>query len=188
MNKENMNKEKTKTEMMDKETIKRILKERAIKLAEKPKTEDEYYSSISVLVFALADEKYGVELDFIKEVIPLKELTILPQAPEYVMGITNVRGKITSIIDLKKFFNLPEKGITNLNKVIILKHGEMEFGILADNILGIEDIMEKDLQTDISTFKGLLKDYLRGVTKERIIVINAEFLLTDRNLVVNELF
>ena len=77
------------------------LKKRAKKLA-KPlviKTEEE---EITVIEFSMAFENYGIEYNYIREIFPLKEIVPIPCTPEFVLGITNIRGQIISVIDLKK--------------------------------------------------------------------------------------
>jgi purine-binding chemotaxis protein CheW len=88
-----------------------ILKARAQALAAEKKDETAQKEFIEIVVFRLASETYGIENSFIREVYPLKDYTPLPGTPPYVLGIVNVRGQIISIIDLKKLFNLPEKGL-----------------------------------------------------------------------------
>ena len=134
----------------------------------------------------LAYERYGVELKYVREVYPLTELTPIPGIPSFVLGIINVRGEILSVIDIKKFFDLPEKGLTDLNKVIILHSPEMEFGVLADSIIGVHSILLNELQTSLPTLTGIREEYLKGVTKERKVILDAERLLTDKGIIVNE--
>lgn len=162
-----------------------LLKARAIALAKKPekKDSDEY---IEVVEFQLAHEKYAIQSAFISEVYPLKELTPVPCTPQFVAGIINVRGKIISVIDIKKFFELPGKGITDLNKVIIIHNGLLEFGILADAVLGATQIPLRDIQPSLPTLTGIRAEYLRGVTKEGLVVLDAEKILSDKKIVVHE--
>ena len=117
-----------------------ILKARAKTLAREPEREETAEAYLEVVEFALAYEKYAIETAYIREIYPLKEFTPLPCTPPYVFGIINVRGQILSVIDIKKLFNLPDKGLGELNKVIILHLGDMEFGILADKIIGTRSI------------------------------------------------
>jgi len=107
--------------------------------------------------------------------------------PAYIFGVINVRGQIIPVIDLKKLFNLPEQGLTELNKVIILHNDQMEFGILADLVHGTFGIEADEIIKAPHTLKGIGQEYLLGVTKERLIVLNAEKLLTDKNMVVNDI-
>ncbi|MBI4639963.1 MAG: chemotaxis protein CheW [Candidatus Tectomicrobia bacterium] len=168
------------------EERKKILKARAQALAQEPKEEEAAEESLEVIEFLLAYERYGIESSSIREVYPLKELTPLPCTPPFVLGIINVRGQILSIIDIKKLFGLPENGLTNLNKVIIVRTDDMELGILADAILGIRSISLEDIQPALPTLTGIHAEYLRGVTKERLVVLDVEKILSDKKIIVHE--
>ena len=134
----------------------------------------------------MAYERYGIESTYVSEVYPLKDLTPLPCTPAFVLGIINVRGQIISVLDLKKFFDLPEKGLTDLNKVIILRNEEMEFGILADVILGVVNVPLSYLQPTLPTLTGIREEYLKGITGERLVILDAGKLLSSRKIVVHE--
>ena len=103
-----------------------------------------------------------------------------------MLGIVNLRGEILSVIDIKKFFDLPEKGLTDLNKVIVLESEDMVFGIVADAISGVRRILRTDIQPSLPTLTGIREDYLQGVTDERVVVLDAGKLLHDEKLIVNE--
>lgn len=165
--------------------IRTILKTRARVLAREPEDPDKNGESINVLEFRLASENYAVELSFIQEVYPLRTLTTLPGTPPFVLGIVNVRGQVYSVIDIKKFFELPDKGLGDLNKVILVQHNGVEFGILADVITGVNSILLKDIQPPLPTLTGIRQEYLKGITRDQLIVLDAEKLLTDKTLIVN---
>ncbi|HEY5581789.1 MAG TPA: chemotaxis protein CheW, partial [Rhodoferax sp.] len=141
---------------------------------------------IEVVEFILAHERYAVASEYVREVYPLEELTPLPCTPAFVLGIVNLRGEILSVIDLKKFFDLPAKGLTDLNKVIVLESEDRVFGILADAISGVRRILRSDIQPSLPTLTGIREDYLQGVTAERVVILDAEKLLTDEKLIVQE--
>jgi len=162
-----------------------ILRERASILAQ-PTEQDETEETIEVVTMLLAYETYGIETAYVREVYPLKELTPLPCTPPFVAGIVNVRGQVMSVIDLKKLFELPAQGITDLNKVVILSDGDMEFGILADAILGVQDISLEGFQTKLPTLTGIREDYLKGITAERLVVLDAAKMLHHDGIVVHE--
>jgi purine-binding chemotaxis protein CheW len=164
----------------------RILKERAKALAVEPEEKETARQHIEILEFLLAYEKYGVETRHIREVFPMKELTPVPCTPPFVLGIINVRGQIISVIDIKRLFDLPEKGLTDLNKVIILRDKEMEFGILADVILGVVKLPLSHLQAALPTLTGIREEYLRGITGDRLVILDAGRLLIDKKVIVHE--
>jgi purine-binding chemotaxis protein CheW len=168
------------------EETKEILRARARVLAQEPAQARPDEELLEFVQFMLAYERYGVETSFVREVYPLKELTPLPGVPPFVLGIINVRGKILSVLDLKKFFDLPDKGLTDLNKVIVLHTDNMEFGVLADVILGVKTISANALQPALPTHTGIREEYLRGLTPDRAVILDAQKLLTDDRMVVRE--
>lgn len=168
------------------EETQRILKARAQVLAREPEPAEAADEHIEVVEFLLAHERYALESRYVREVYPLENLTPLPCTPAFVLGIVNLRGEILSVIDLKKFFELPEQGLTDLNKVIVLQSGNMLFGVLADAILGVRSIARTKIQSSLPTLTGIRADYLTGVTKERVAILDAAKLLSDRKLVVQE--
>lgn len=139
-----------------------------------------------VLEFILAQEHYAIESAWVSEVVPLRELTPLPGLPAFVLGIIHLRGQVVSVLDLKKFFDLPDKGLTDLNKVIVLSDGTMRFAILADLILGVRSLLLADLQPPLATLTDIRADYLMGVTRQREVVLDGRKLLSDPAIVVNE--
>ena len=165
---------------------KRVLEERARVLAREPARAEVADEWIEVVEFILAHERYAVASEHVREVYPLEDITPLPCTPAFVLGIVNLRGEILSVIDIKKFFDLPEKGLTDLNKVIVLESEDMAFGIVADAISGVRHIRRSGIQPALPTLTGIREDYLQGVTAERVVVLDAGKLLADEKLVVNE--
>jgi purine-binding chemotaxis protein CheW len=163
-----------------------ILRARARALAHEPEWERVTRGALEVVEFLLAYEAYGIEPRYVREVYPLKELTPLPCTPPFVRGIINVRGQILSVIDLKKFFDLPEKGLTDLNQVILVQGDTMAFGILADAILGVRSIPLESIQPSLPTLTGIRAAHLKGVTRERLVILDAAKLLGDPTLIVFE--
>lgn len=165
---------------------KRILKQRAKALAREPEMEEETQDYIEVVEFLLANEKYGIESSYVREVYPLTEIALVPCTPSFLLGVINVRGQILSVIDIKKFFDLPEKGLGDLNKVIIIRNEKMEFGILADVILGTLSIPLNELQVSLPTLTDIRAKYLKGVAKERVTILDAEKILGDAKIIVHQ--
>jgi purine-binding chemotaxis protein CheW len=170
----------------DAEETKRVLKVRARALARKPAQAEAAGEHIEIVEFVLAYERYAVETRYVREVYPLENLTPLPCTPAFVLGVVNLRGEILSVIDLKKFFELPEKGLTDLNKVIVLQSEDMLFGILADAVAGVRRVSVAQIQPSLPTLTGVREAYLKGVTAERTVILDAEKLLADERIVVQE--
>jgi len=178
--------EKTLSMELSEQEAKRILRERAIKLARRPESESRVGETIEILVFELSTETYGIEIEYIKEVFQLKSITTLPLTPGFIVGIMNVRGEILSIIDLKKFLELPGTPLSDLNKVVVLKKGLTSFGILADKIVGVRGVPLDGLVTSLPTLTGFREEYLKGITNERMYILDANKVLCDDKLKISE--
>ncbi len=163
-----------------------ILRERAKALARVPERQDMARQRIDVVEFRLADETYAIEAAFVVEVFPLVDLTPLPGTPPFVSGIVTVRGRILSVVDIRRLFDLPEKGLTDLHQVIIVRGGDMELGILADEVTGMRSIFQDEIGPPLPTLAGIRAEYLRGVTKEALIVLDAGKMLSDPRIIVRE--
>jgi purine-binding chemotaxis protein CheW len=89
-------------------------------------------------------------------------------------------------VDIRRFFGLPQRGLADLDKVVVLAEGAMEFAVLADAVPGARAVRVDSLQAGISTFTGIRQAYLLGVGTDGLIVLDALKLLRDRSLVVDE--
>lgn len=171
---------------MNDEDKKQILRTRAQALAKEPVKEDPSAEYFEVIEFLLGHERYGIETRYIREVYPLRDLTPLPCTPPFVAGIVNLRGEIISLIDLKVFFELPEKELTDLNKVVVLQNSDVEFGILADEVSGVRRLPAAKVQQSLPTLTDIRAEYLKGVTEDMLIILDAEKILSDKKIIVHE--
>jgi purine-binding chemotaxis protein CheW len=163
-----------------------ILHARARALACPPVQAPAADSLLDVLEFRLAQERYAMETRHVREVVPLKNLTPLPGTPPFVQGIVNVRGQILPVFDLKELFDLPGQGLTDLHCIVLVRGHGLEFGLLADAIVGVRTIPVDSLQASLPTLTGVRGDYLKGVTAERLVVLDLDRILADPKLIVHE--
>lgn len=164
-----------------------ILRERARLLArEKNSKLLPSQSQSEVVEFMLASEHYAIEIGYVREIQPLYDLTALPCTPPFVLGLANVRGQILSVIDIKKLFDLPEKGLTDLHKIICVRANQVDVGILADSILGVRWIGLNEIQSSLPTLTGMRAEYLKGVTKDSLVVLDVAKIMADQKLVVDQ--
>lgn len=169
----------------DGEKSREILLARAAELARVP-TEEAAGEQLECLEFLLSGERYAIELHYISQALPLADFTPLFCTPPFVLGITNLRGKIISIVDLRRFFELPEPGLCDLNRVMVVGDGRLEFGLLADGIVGVVSVPVRDLLPAPSGLTGVREEFLTGVTADRLAVLDLGRILSDRRMVVHE--
>ncbi|PTR05313.1 CheW protein [Nitrosospira sp. Nsp5] len=168
------------------EETQRILRARALALAQESTLDETLDEDIEVMEFTLAYEQYAIETRYVRQVAALENLTPLPCTPAFLLGIVNLRGAILPVIDLRKLFELPERGLTDLHRIIVLQSGKILFGILADTVTSVRRILLADLQPSLPTLTGVRRTYLAGITPERLVVLDAEKLLMDESINVQD--
>jgi purine-binding chemotaxis protein CheW len=168
------------------EEERRILKDRARELAREPASDAAAGETLDAVEFDLAGERYAFPLAQVREVSLLRELTPVPCTPPFVLGIINLRGEICTVIDLKKFFDLPDAGLTELNKIILIRHDGPQLGILADAIRGVRRLRWSDLQPALPTLTDRRAAYLQGITSDRMVVLDAAKILSDPRILVED--
>jgi purine-binding chemotaxis protein CheW len=162
-----------------------ILKERAKAIAVKLKLTRHSTEGTAIVEFSLFPEKYAIEARYIREVLTIKQITSIPGTPDYVMGVINCRGKIISVINLKVLLGLKEKGLTEMNKALLLASDEMEFGLIVDSIIGSTEIMDEQLASPPLTLSSRGAEFLSGITNTGSILLDAERMLASEQLIVN---
>ncbi|MDD0843533.1 chemotaxis protein CheW [Pseudomonas sp. Gutcm_11s] len=143
-------------------------------------------SLIEVLCFTLGEEVYAVESRYVVAALPLPQFTPLPGTPPFVLGIVGVRGHIVSVLDLRVFFELPIEGLSDKNYLVVLRSPDMEFGLLADRIRGIEQLRRDSLQSELANLTGIRARYLLGVTPDQKTVLDGARLLADPDLQIRD--
>ena len=172
-------------ETMPEREIQAVLEHRAQALA-RPKEESKKAQIVDVLFFRLVYKEYAMEMKYIREVVLSSEITPVPGTPDYISGICAVRGEIISLVDPRIFFNIPERGLTDLNRVIIITDGRTTFGMLADYITGLGTIPLDDLKPVGPGLTSINSRYLQGITSESLILLDAAALLSDEKMIVDD--
>jgi purine-binding chemotaxis protein CheW len=161
-----------------------ILKSRAKELARPLETEDSGVQLVEIVEFTLGHEHYAFPSSLVREVFHLTEVTALPSLPPFVLGVTNVRGRILSVIDIRRLLDFGDTGLSNLSRAIILSGAGMELAVLADEVVGVYASDADKWQSKLPTLVGKREHYLWGVTNDRVVVLDAKKLLESEDLLV----
>lgn len=164
-----------------------ILRARAKQLSQvEVSTSPTKSKSIEVLEFNISTETYAIESIYIREVHPIKEYTPLSCVPAFIVGLISVRRKVLSVIDLCYFFDLPKTTEIIGKKVIILEQGDMEFCILTEAVTKISLIPLSEIQPPLPTLTAIRQEFLKGITHDGRIILDAQKLFDNKQLIVNE--
>jgi purine-binding chemotaxis protein CheW len=180
-----MSEQADKSDAMRAERNRAILRRRARELA-RENLKDANQEFLPVIQFHLANEAYAIESSWVSEILPLTAFTPLPGAPPFLLGITSVRGAIIPIIDLKKFFALPSDGLTDLNRILVIRAAGLEFALLADTVGSLRLVPVQEFQPPLTTLTGVPCSYLTGVTGEGLVLLDIAELIADKRLIIGE--
>jgi purine-binding chemotaxis protein CheW len=125
------------------------------------------------LTFALGMEEYGIEILKVREIIGLMDITTVPQTPDYMKGVINLRGKVIPVIDLRLKFSMQEDEHTQETCVIVVEVNNTQIGIIVDSVSEVLDIKSTEIEEAPSFGQGIDTDFIMGMgkTKEKIIIL-----------------
>jgi purine-binding chemotaxis protein CheW len=162
-----------------------VLEARALELARLEEAPTAGAAS-DMLVFQVAWENYALDMSAVREVYPLRDLTAIPCTPAFILGVVNVRGELCPVIDLKRLLGLPARGLSNATAVVILENRELEIGVVADVVVGVQAIEAASIAAAPGLLAGIHAAFLRGVAPGPIAVLDADRLLGHPDLVVDQ--
>jgi purine-binding chemotaxis protein CheW len=134
------------------------------------------------VVFKLGDEKYGVDILNVSTISEYLEITRVPDAPNYVQGMINLRGDIIPVINLKRRFNIPETDISDETRIIIYTIDGVAIGFLVDEASQVLRVDDKDIEETPAILRGADREYISGVGKynnQIIILLDFSKILSD---------
>jgi len=136
--------------------------------------------------FTLSDTLMGIPLSSGLEIGHLPDITPLPNLPDWVLGISNIRGDIISIIDFKGFFGWPSRGPERGNRFIVVHNEDMKVGIMVDGIMGILTLDRIDTDIRDSPFeREEISLYIAGFViseKQPLYILDTDKLLSSQRM------
>ncbi len=125
------------------------------------------------LTFQLGEEAFGLEILKVREIIGLIEITEVPRTPDHVKGVINLRGKVIPVVDLRSQFAMDEVEATDASCIIVASVGDLEIGVLVDEVSEVLDIDREAIAAAPSFGDGVDTDFILGMGKveDRVIIL-----------------
>ena len=134
------------------------------------------------VTFRLENEKYGINVMQVQEVLRVSEIAPVPGAPSYVLGIINLRGNVVTVIDTRSRFGLPSAATDDSSRVVIIESEEQVVGILVDSVAEVVDLHSSDIETAPNVGTEESAKFIQGVAShdgELLILVDLNKLLSD---------
>lgn len=126
-----------------------------------------------LVVFDLANEHYGVEIAAVEGIIKMQAITVVPRAPQFVEGVTNLRGKVLPVIDLRKRFGLPPAEGSQDMRIVVVEMSGLTVGIIVDAVNEVLRVSEDAIEPPSPIVATVDSAFIRGIAKvgERLVIL-----------------
>lgn len=135
------------------------------------------------VTFRLGEENYGVNVMQVQEVLRVSEIAPVPGAPDYVLGIINLRGNVVSVLDTRCRFGLPDHATDDASRIIIIELDAQTIGILVDSVAEVEDVRSGEVDSAPAVGNEDAARYIGGVVSRKdglLILVDVQRLLNEQ--------
>jgi purine-binding chemotaxis protein CheW len=167
------------------EDITRVLEERARALARSSEENESSGETIGMVVLAVGDERYGVEVQEVQEIEPLDKITPIPGTPAFWTGVVNLRGSMYPVLDIERYLGLPTSEGTESPKVALVSRNGLSVGLLVDEVPEIRQVSVSEIGPPVADGSSKA-EVVRGVTPDMLSILDLEALLSDPALVIED--
>lgn len=133
-----------------------------------------------LVVFRLGSEEYGVDILQVQEIKRMLDITRVPQAPDFIEGVINLRGQIIPVLDLRRRFAFPAAERTADTRIIVVNIGELIIGLIVDTVLEVISLSKEAISPAPALVTGIDNDFLSGIGdlgERLLIILNLEKIL-----------
>ena len=144
--------------------------------------EDNDDTIVQWVTFHLENEKYGIKVMQVQEVLRMTEIAPVPGAPHYVLGIINLRGNVVTVIDTRRRFGLTDVENDDETRIVIVESNNNVVGILVDSVAEVVDLKVSEIETAPNVGNDESSKYIQGVSSrenELLILVDVNKLLSD---------
>ncbi|MCD4845524.1 MAG: chemotaxis protein CheW [Methanosarcinales archaeon] len=121
---------------------------------------------MQLVVYHLGDEEYGVEVGQVREIIRMETVTIIPKAPFYIEGVINLRGQVTTVVNMRTKFGLEDIEADQHTRIIVAELGDLIVGMTVDSVTEVMRVSRSSIEpTPSIVTSGVDSDCLKGVCK-----------------------
>ncbi|HHJ3173037.1 TPA: chemotaxis protein CheW [Vibrio parahaemolyticus] len=134
------------------------------------------------VTFQLEEETYGINVMQVREVLRYTDIAPVPGAPDYVLGIINLRGNVVTVIDTRSRFGLMEGEVTDNTRIIVIESERQVIGILVDSVAEVVYLRSSEIDTTPSVGTDESAKFIQGVSNrdgKLLILVDLNKLLTD---------
>ena len=129
--------------------------------------------TFQVVSFQLGKEEYGVDIMVVQEIILLGNITHVPEVPEYILGVINLRGNVIPILNLRKRFGLEEVDSTDETRIVVINYEGRTVGIVVDSVSEVLRLTNEQISPAPASLSGGERDYITSLARlgEKLLIL-----------------
>jgi len=138
-----------------------------------------------VIVFQLKDQQFGVDIQQVRSIEKLQEITKIPNTSDFIKGVINLRSEVIAIIDLRERLNINETDFTDHTRILIVSINEMQIGLIVDSATDVLDIDPSVIDPSPEIVGEIDVTYVKGVAKlenRLLILLDLERVLSFKEI------
>jgi purine-binding chemotaxis protein CheW len=126
-----------------------------------------------LVIFELAEESFGLNIADVESIVKMQDITIVPHAPDFVQGVTNLRGTVLPVIDLRKRFGLPEVAFTPDTRIVVVDINGVKVGIIVDAVAEVLRVSDEEIEPPSPFVTTAASAFITGIAKidSRLIIL-----------------
>ncbi|NPV87449.1 MAG: chemotaxis protein CheW [Anaerolineae bacterium] len=126
-----------------------------------------------LVIFELGEENFGVDISAVESIIKLQELTKVPHAPGFVEGITNLRGTVLPVIDLRKRFGMEKAEATKETRIVVINMDKIKVGMVVDSVSEVLTVPDTAIESTPAMVSTVDTAFIVGIAKvdDRLIIL-----------------
>jgi purine-binding chemotaxis protein CheW len=142
--------------------------------------------SKQLVIFAIGEEDFGISIEYVSIIEKMLEIFKIPNTPDYIEGLVNLRGKVHTVVNLRKRFKMPSPEFTENTKIIMANTSASIVGIIVDEVKKIIKVEESEIEATPKALSDMKDKFLSGVVKVEdkvIMLLDVEKILSVEELV-----
>ena len=126
-----------------------------------------------IVVFELGREQFGIDIEAVDGIVKMQAITKLPYSPAYMEGVTNLRGSVLPVMDLRKRLDLPVEEESNETRIITINTNSLKMGMIVSSVTEVLTVDEKVIETSEAIRTNVKADFIIGIAKvdTRLIIL-----------------
>jgi purine-binding chemotaxis protein CheW len=126
-----------------------------------------------LVIFSLSNEYFGIDISTVEGIVKIQEITKIPEMPEFMEGVTNLRGEVLPVINLERRFGIPPHKTNNESRIVVVNVGKMKVGMIVESVSEVLTIDDTQVEPAPALVTSLNSRFITGIARveKRLVIL-----------------